>query len=185
MSTFSIEIDARWINGLRQGDAAALEAIYHAFERPVFNLAWRILGDRDEAQELLHDAMLQVIDKIGQYRQQAPFWAWLRQICVNQALMRLRRQRLEYRDEPPEPEASPDWAGVPLEAGDLEAALTRLRPVTRSVIWLYCVEGYTHEEIARAFGRTISFSKTQLARGTSQLRTLLCTDTPQGASAYA
>jgi RNA polymerase sigma-70 factor (ECF subfamily) len=51
------------------------------------------------------------------------------------------------------------------------------------VVWLYYVEGYTHEEIARNFDRTVSFSKTQLARGTRKLRDLL--KVGQGATAYA
>jgi RNA polymerase sigma-70 factor (ECF subfamily) len=45
--------------------------------------------------------------------------------------------------------------------------------VTRAVVWLYDVEGWSHEEIARAFERTVSFSKSQLARGHARLRTEL------------
>ncbi len=47
---------------------------------------------------------------------------------------------------------------------DLDRALARLSPVTRAVVWLYDVEGWSHEEIAKAFDRTLSFSKSQLAR---------------------
>jgi len=53
---------------------------------------------------------------------------------------------------------------------DLDRALARLSPVTRTVVWLYDVEGWTHEEIAEAFERTVSFSKSQLARGHARLR---------------
>jgi DNA-directed RNA polymerase specialized sigma24 family protein len=53
---------------------------------------------------------------------------------------------------------------------DLDRALTKLSPVTRTVVWLYDVEGWSHEEIAQAFGRTVSFSKSQLARGHARLR---------------
>jgi RNA polymerase sigma-70 factor (ECF subfamily) len=52
-------------------------------------------------------------------------------------------------------------------------ALEQLPANTRSVIWLYHVEGYTHEEIAQAMERSLSFSKSQLARGTRRLRALL------------
>ena len=45
--------------------------------------------------------------------------------------------------------------------------------MTRTVVWLYDVEGWSHEEIARAFERTVSFSKSQLARGHARLRTEL------------
>ncbi len=53
---------------------------------------------------------------------------------------------------------------------DLDRALARLSPVTRTVVWLYDVEGWSHEEIARSFERTVSFSKSQLARGHARLR---------------
>ena len=65
---------------------------------------------------------------------------------------------------------------MPPQAADvavLGKALNALPEATRSVIWLYHAEGYTHEEIADAMGRTISFSKSQLARGTKKLRALL------------
>ena len=57
-------------------------------------------------------------------------------------------------------------------ATDLERALDSLPAKTRAVIWLHDVEGYTHKEIGRLFGRTESYSKSQLARGYQRLREL-------------
>jgi DNA-directed RNA polymerase specialized sigma24 family protein len=54
---------------------------------------------------------------------------------------------------------------------------------TRSVIWLYHVEGYTHPEIAEMLGKTVSFSKSQVARGTAKLRSLLTSETETGTCA--
>ena len=56
------------------------------------------------------------------------------------------------------------------ECFDVERALASLSATARVVVWLYEVEGYTHEEIARFFGRSISFSKSQLARAHLRLR---------------
>jgi RNA polymerase sigma-70 factor (ECF subfamily) len=118
--------------------------------------------------------MLKVFQRIDQYRSEAPFWAWLRQIAANEALMRLRR---EHRHEPePEPDelvdgAAPLW--VRADALALERALNQLPALTRSVLWLYHVEGYSHPEIASLVGKTTSFSKSQVARGTARLRDLL------------
>jgi RNA polymerase sigma-70 factor (ECF subfamily) len=64
-------------------------------------------------------------------------------------------------------------AGRTSDLIDLDRALAKLSPVTRAVVWLYDVEGWSHEEIARAFGRSVSFSKSQLARGHARLRTEL------------
>ena len=173
MTSFAIDIPASTIARLKAGEQAALEQVYRLFERPAYTLAWRLLGDRDEAQEVLHDAMLALIDRIGQFRGDAPFWGWLRQICVNEALMRLRKRRLDYVDDVPEPELLARGLEPTIDSADLERALDALSPTARSVVWLHYVEGYTHEEIARCFDRTVSFSKTQLARATHKLRELL------------
>jgi RNA polymerase sigma-70 factor (ECF subfamily) len=53
---------------------------------------------------------------------------------------------------------------------DLEAAISRLSPIARAVLWLHDVEGYTHEEIGRMMGKTASFSKSQLSRAHRRLR---------------
>jgi len=172
-SSFAIDVPESLLDRARRGEARAFEQIYRLFERPVYSLAWRMLNDADEAQEILHDAMLILFNKLDQYRGDAPFWGWLRQIAVNEALMRLRKRKLiEFTDELPEhiEHAHP---ALHLDGRDLENALRALPLVTRSVVWLYHVEGYSHEEIAGLFQKSVSFSKSQLARGTLKLRGLL------------
>lgn len=157
------------------GEAAAFEQIYRSFERPVYTLALRMLGEPERARDVLHDAMFKVFQRIGQYRNDAPFWAWLRQIALNEALMRLRRDR--HFDERIDDaigiadEAAPPW--VRADSAALERALAKLSELTRSVLWLYHVEGYAHHEIAAQLGKSLSFSKSQVARGTQRLRELL------------
>ena len=67
--------------------------------------------------------------------------------------------------------APADWGAA--FAALLQRALATLSPATRSVLWLYHAEGYTHDEIAALMQRTASFSKSQLARGTKKLRVAL------------
>ena len=173
-SSFQLDLPPGLIDRARGGEVAAFETIYRHFERPVFTLALRMLGDAEAAREILHDAMLKVFQRIDQYRNDAPFWAWLRQIASNEALMRLRRDRhIDDRAEVPEliDESAPPW--VRADSAALECALGRLSALTRSVLWLYHVEGYAHHEIAEQLGKSISFSKSQVARGTARLRELL------------
>ena len=59
---------------------------------------------------------------------------------------------------------------------DLETALATISPLTRAVLWLHDVEGYTHEEIAELLNKSVSFSKSQLSRGHARLRALLSRD---------
>ena len=173
-SLFELELPQTLIDRAKAGELGAFERIYRRFERPVFTLALRVLHDAEAAREVLHDAMLKVFQRIGQYRNDAPFWAWLRQIALNEALMRLRRERkldgetdVEYVAD----DSAPPW--VRADAVALERALGELPALTRSVLWLYHVEGYSHGEIAGMVGKTVSFSKSQVARGTARLRVLL------------
>lgn len=178
-SSFAIDIPDSLIAATRAGDVGAFERIYRLFERPAYTLALRLLVDPDDAREVLHDALLGAFDRIGQYRGDSPFWAWLRQIVTNTALMRLRKRRRVDANEvdwPHEDFAPVDTAISPVLAAEtaaLEQALARLPDVTRSVIWLYCVEGYSHAEIAGFMSQTTSFSKSQLSRGLGRLRVLL------------
>jgi len=174
-SLFELELPRSLIDRAKAGDLGAFESIYRRFERPAYTLALRVLNDGESAREVLHDAMLKVFQRIGQYRNDAPFWAWLRQIVMNEALMRLRRQRHPV-DGDDAIDAVADEAASPSVRADalaLERALGELPALTRSVLWLYHVEGYSHPEIAEMVGKTVSFSKSQVARGTARLRVLL------------
>lgn len=179
-SSFAIDVPPSLLARARAGERAAFEQLYRWFERPVFTLALRICGSRNEADEVLQETMLKLWSGMGGFRGDggSPFWGWLRQVAVNEALQRLRRERRLSaeldgvgtddlaEDRAPPPPAAADAALLQRALGDLPAA-------TRSVLWLYHAEGYTHEEIAAAMQRSVSFSKSQLARGTRRLRLLL------------
>lgn len=175
-SSFAIDLPAGLIERARRRDTAAIETIYRQFERPVYTLGLRLCGTREEAADVLQDTMLRVLDRIGTYRGDgSPFWGWLRQIAVNECLMRLRKRRA-FDDGDDAIDLLPDDAPPPPAASDaaaLQRALAQLPPTTRSVLWLYHAEGYTHDEIATLMARSVSFSKSQLARGTRRLRALL------------
>ncbi len=173
-SSFQIDVPQQLLTRACAGELGAFEQIYRRFERPVYTLALRLLGEPEAARDALHDAMLKVFQRVNTFRGESPFWGWLRQIALNEALMRLRqRDRAEpseeidaFVDDAPGP-----WAHA--DASTLERALARLPAQTRSVLWLYHVEGYSHPEIAELVGKTVSFSKSQVARGTQRLRQLL------------
>lgn len=181
---FAIAVPDALLARARAGERAAFEQLCRAFERPVYTLALRLTGDRELASEALQETMLKLVARVREFRGDggSPFWGWLRQIAVNEALMQLRRGRrfaLELvvdddglgEDPAPPPAAAAD-------AARLQRALAELPALTRSVLWLYHGEGYTHEEIAALMQRTASFSKSQLARGTRRLRVLLHVEDP-------
>jgi RNA polymerase sigma factor (sigma-70 family) len=191
VSSFAIDVPDALLALLRGGDRGAFEQVYRWFERPVFTLALRMCGDREQAAEVLQDTMLKVLDRIGDFRgygnnlsngyasdSRSPFWGWLRQIAINESLMALRRNRRggDMLDIADGPEPVDDITPPPAAAADaarLQRALDALPATTRAVLWLYHAEGYTHEEIAELMQRTPSFSKSQLSRGSRRLRALL------------
>lgn len=155
----------------RAGDAVALEAIYRAFETPVYNLARRLCRTTEDAEDVLQETFFEVCRSIGRFRGDGSLWGWIRSIASSKALMRLRSNRYRDTEELPLEEFLPARGreDVALRM-DLEAALERLSATGRAVVWLHDVEGFTHEEIARMMDRTPSFSKSQLARAHQRLR---------------
>jgi RNA polymerase sigma factor (sigma-70 family) len=158
------------------GDAAARRTLYIELAPATLTLIRRIVG-RGGADDLFQDTMMIFFERLAQYRNEAPLGAWLRQIAISRCFMHLRspwRRLLPSLDPESFADAlqstalvSPAWRA---EAIDLERALASLAPTARAVVWMYEVEGYTHQEIAREFGRTVSFSKSQLARAHVRLR---------------
>lgn len=184
ISRFAIDVPDSLIQRAKRGDMRAFEQIYRWFERPIYTLGLRLCGQPSEAQDVLQDSMIKVMTKINEFRGQSPFWGWLRQIAVNEALMRIRRSSKGFmEDDVYEAELADGSCLLPpqaAEAARLIEALNGLPPVTRSVLWLYHAEGFTHEEIAVQTGKSVSFSKSQLSRGTRKLRSLLALESGQG-----
>lgn len=154
---------------LRTGDPEAQEALFRAFEAPVYSLARRICRTTEDAEDVVQETFIEVFKSIGQFRGQGSIWGWVRTVASSKALMRLRRNKYRDTDDLVD-DVAPMKREDPALRMDLEAALERLSETSRAVVWLHDVEGYTHEEIAGMMDRTVSFSKSQLARAHARLR---------------
>ena len=170
--TFSLAVPDILVARARAGDLEALEGLYRAFETPVYNLARRICRTPEDAEDVLQETFLEVVRSIGRYRGEGHLWGWVRQIAASKALMKLRRERLRATDELDDAATGAPPASVGTRI-DLERAFESLSETSRTVVWLHDVEGFTHEEIAERMGKTVSFSKSQLARAHARLRRLL------------
>ena len=176
MTRFAERIDDAIVGQARQGDTAANETVYRTFSSAVYNLALRLTRQRQVADEILQETFIEVLTKLGTFRGEAPLAYWIREITVNKCLMHLRSGW--HRKSRPLDSREPDVNdGVETEFNpvhlDLERALGMLSPLSRTVVWLHDVEGYTHQEIGKLMGKTNSFSKSQLARAHQHLRSLL------------
>ena len=174
-----IEVLPDLLERARRGDERAQAEIYAAVASTTFALIRRLVGHRTIAEDLFQDTMMAVFQGVARFRGEAPIGAWVRQIAVSKCLMYLRspwhRARLRVNSEAdwgaPSMEALlPVTPGPRAECLDVERALASLAPTARAVVWLFEVEGYSHEEIAHSFGRSVSFSKSQLARAHMKLR---------------
>ncbi|MYD98842.1 MAG: sigma-70 family RNA polymerase sigma factor [Gammaproteobacteria bacterium] len=171
MSRFtSVTVDPGVVRQLMEGNRKAQEVVYGAYADAVYTLARRILRDPDDAEEVLQDTFVDVFRAAHKLKSPAAFGAWLRTSAVNHCLMRLRSPWHKRRETLPDGEVAPRGESGATQhdatdrAVDIDQALARLPAQARMVVWMHCVEGYNHEEIGRAFGRTASFSKSQLAR---------------------
>ena len=159
------------------GDEAARAEIYAALAPATFGLIRRLIGRRAEAEDVFQETMMTCFERLAEFRAEAPLGAWLRQIALSRCFMYLRHpwRRARLCLESAADAAAPAGlalvtTGIAPEALDLERALATLTPTARAVVWMYEVEGYSHAEIAGAFGRSVSFSKSQLARAHARLR---------------
>jgi RNA polymerase sigma factor (sigma-70 family) len=183
MSLFNeADVSAETLARARNGEAAAHESIYRAFSRPAYTLIRRIVARPAVAEELLQDVFVEVLRSLGNFSGHGSFAGWVRSIAVSKALMYLRspwHRSVQWLG----PDGNEDLrdhlsdgnhpGAADNRDADLERALVQLPAITRSIVWLHDVEGYTHGEIARLFGRTASFSKSQLSRAHERLRELL------------
>ena len=182
MSKFAdIQIDPGIVKRAARGDAKAHEIIYRAYSSPVYSVCLRFTRVPAQAEDLLQETFIEVIRSIAKFRGEAPLGIWIRRVAVSKALMFLRsawHKKGQSLDD--------DWDemmtgsqlghGSPTQleqAIDLDAALGNLSAVTRTVVWLHDVEGYTHKEIAALLGKSESFSKSQLSRAYQKLRPML------------
>ncbi len=177
MSLFrDIDIDPQVVARARAGSLDAHGKIYEAMAPAVYTTALRLVAERAKAEDVLQETFIEVIRSLPRFRGEASLATWVRRIAVSKSLMLLRTAWERYReseDSNTEPTAPSRSVGV---SADLQQALEELPADSRTVVWLHDVEGYTHAEIAAAMDRSVSFSKSRLARAHAVLREQLSAD---------
>ena len=176
----------------RDGDETAYRELIRRYERPVFSLIFRMVRDREIAEDLSQETFIKVLNAIGTYRPEFKFSSWVFKIANNTAIDHLRRRELDTLSLEGSPHAATPEAmeatalqlgtGVasPLDdvasrelGGEIEAAINRLRPEYRCCILLRHVEGRAYEEIADILGLPLGTVKTYIHRARNELRVML------------
>ena len=173
-----IHVTGEELAAARAGDTAARRMLFERVAPATLGIIRRLVAQKALAEDLLQDTLIAMYEHLDDYRGEAPFGIWVRSIAVSRCLMAFRspwhRARVALESWTEESWAAPaESESSTSDLIDLDRALAALSPLTRTVVWLYDVEGWSHDEIAKAFDRTVSFSKSQLARGHARLRDVL------------
>jgi len=177
--TIAAITDDALIDRIGKGDADALALLYDRYASRVLGLTARILGDRDEAEDVLQEVFLQVWRTPRQYDSaRGSAGTWLLVLARSRAIDRLRSLRRRGRDRQVPIEAQPLASGEDLEraaetsqdGAAVRRALAELPDEQRRALELAYFGGYTQTEIAEMTGAPLGTVKTRLRQGMMKLR---------------
>ncbi|MDY6877654.1 MAG: sigma-70 family RNA polymerase sigma factor [Chloroflexota bacterium] len=171
--------EAEWIQLARQGDQVAFSRLVAAYQTPVYNLAYRMLGDAGEAEEAAQETFLRVYTHLRSYDPQRPFRSWLLSIASHYCIDRLRRRRITWlplEDEIATParmasdSPKPEATVVQREQEErIQQLLTMLSSTDRAAITLRYWYDCSYEEIAETLNLTVGAVKSRLHRARRSL----------------
>lgn len=159
----------------KQGSKKACYELYKLYAKAMLNVAFRIVGNIAEAEDVLQEAFLDAFAKVKDFRQDTTFGLWLKQIVVNRAINLLRKRKLELielESEMLENIADYDFEDeteIQYRAARVKEAIKELPEGYRLVISLYLLEGYDHEEIGQILNIAENTSRTQFLRAKRKL----------------
>ena len=158
----------------RAGDREAHFKLYKLYSKAMFNVCYRITGSEEDAEDALQDGFISAFRNLESYRGDATFGAWLKRIVVNKAINIIRKRKLELLADDDQldvvEEEEPAEYKSELTVERITAAIQQLPDGYRTVLSLYLLEGYDHQEIAEILGITESTSKSQLNRAKNKLK---------------
>jgi RNA polymerase sigma-70 factor (ECF subfamily) len=184
--------DLEYVSLCRKGEVDAFEALVRRHEKRMFNIAYRITGNYDEAGEVVQDAFISAYKNITGFRGEARFATWLYAICINHSRNRLKQLKARhYRegrslDDPiqtsdgeiaADPPSSEPSALDRLEAKDVQqrvqACINALDAEFREVIVLRDIQGFSYEEISAMLKKPVGTVKSRLFRARDAMRACL------------
>ena len=163
----------------KQGSKKACFELYRLYSKAMLNVAFRIVGSIDEAEDVLQDAFLDAFNRVRDFRQETTFGLWLKQIVVHRAINLLRKRKLEMVElgedqiENMPDEESADDEEIQYKVAQVKEAMKVLPDGYRVVLSLYLLEGYDHEEIGQVLNISENTSRTQFLRAKRKLNEIL------------
>lgn len=177
--------DGELIQRCRGRDLSALGELFQRYQKKIYSLAYRLMGNQEDAQDLVQDVFMRVYESAGQYQNRTPFSAWLYRVAVNLGIDRLRKRKRERADSLDIP-ASEDYnLAVQLPDGDpspedlvvlqerkerIHSALAELDSHYRMILTLRDLEDFSYSEISAILGCSIGTVRSRLHRGRRLLK---------------
>ena len=171
--------DQALVEGCRNGDRAAFAALVVRYQQPIYNAAYRVLGNAEDAADIAQAVFLKVAERLEEYDPRFKFFSWLYRIAINESLNLLRRNgREEPLDEemdiPGADSANPEWqVGEAQVSRRVQGALMRMRAEDRVMIALRHFSECSYREIAAILELDERTVKSRLYEARSRLRGLL------------
>lgn len=174
-----------WVRAATGGDQYAFGQLVEHYQRAVFNLTYRMLGDAQEAEDAAQEAFLRAYANLARYDSERPFKTWLLSIASNHCIDLLRKRRLTWISIDEEeglaphpalvsPEPTPEATYVAAEqSADIQALMAQLPPDYRAVVVLRYWYDMSYTEIAETLDTTESAIKSRLFRARQALARLM------------
>ena len=168
----------------RYGDERAFEEVYERFAQMVFNLAYRMSGTVEEAEDLAQEVFLRIHRHLGRFNGRSALKTWVYRVTLNHCRSKLGRKRYPTQPLAEENEGegarlidekrNPEDIALAHDAGrQVSLALRQLKPVFREAVVLRDLQGLSYDEIAEILKVRIGTVRSRIARGRERLRIIL------------
>jgi RNA polymerase sigma factor (sigma-70 family) len=176
VENINVYIHAPLIEECRMGSRKAQFRLYKQYSKAMYNLAYRILNNREDAEDVLQEVFVECFSNINTFRFESTFGAWLKKILVNRCINHLRKKKIELVLTENLPVIAEEEAEVAYDTSKIIKAIELLPDGYRIILTLYLLEGYDHSEISQILNISESTSKSQYSRAKGKLRSILSTN---------
>lgn len=172
------DIHFHLVEKARSNDRESQFELYKLYSKGMLNVSYRIVGNVEEAEDVLQDSFISAFKNLKNYRGDATFGSWLKRIIINNSLTVVKKKRLEvsdideYGDEYFE-DSENEIFEHELDIDKVKSAIDLLPKGFKMVLTLYLLEGYDHKEIGEILDISESTSKSQFNRAKKKLRIIL------------
>lgn len=174
MDSYNVHIHAPLIEECRKGNERARFRLYNQYSKAMYNLAYRMLNNREDAEDILQETFIDCFRNISSFRFESTFGAWLKRILINKCINHLQKKRIDLTLTDSLPGTVYEEDEEPIyDTGRIIKGIELLPDGYRVILTLYLLEGYDHAEISQILGISESTSKSQYSRAKGKLRSQL------------